>query len=359
MRIAKLAKIAGAAIIGGILTLTGTGWLTIDELKVGGPHYQKIILGKDLLADILPPPEYIVEPFLEATLALGEPAHAKAHKERMETLHKDYDTRHAYWLKQNLPPELAKVFLQDSHAAATQFWQISEQEFFPALESGDIAKAKEAHKKLAAAYSIHREKIDQTISGSTSMVQDIEVTAASRVSRSMWLAALVALAVLGGMMAAIAAALKGVVAPITQTAAAMRELAGGNMAVEFPGHGRDDEIGDMAAAAGVFRENAIARTALEHEQEDLLRQEHERRTHLEHVLEDFEARMEKISKAHSTAARAAPEKDATPEKQAIAPAANVASPPKPPAAAAPAPVATIASNKPHAMASSGSRKPKR
>ena len=78
MRIAQIAKIGSAAIMGGLLTLAFAGWQMLDEVKVGGPHYQRIVLGKDLLADILPPPEYIVEPFLEATLALGDPQHAKA-----------------------------------------------------------------------------------------------------------------------------------------------------------------------------------------------------------------------------------------------------------------------------------------
>ncbi len=345
MRIAKLAKIAGAAIIGGLITLTGAGWLMVDELKVGGPHYQSIILGKDLLADILPPPAYIIEPFLESTLALTEPGQSNGRKQRMQALRKDYDTRHAFWSKQQLPGDLAKTFLQDAHASAEQFWQIAEADFFPALEGGDLAKAKLAHEKMSAAYVTHREKIDQTVSQATNMVQNIEVTAASRVSQSMWLAGLVALAVLAAMLAAIMAALKGVVAPITETAAAMRELAGGNMAVSFPGGGRDDEIGDMALAADVFRENAIARNALEHEQEELLAQEHERRTHLERVLEDFEARMQKIGEAHSAATSAASGKIAALDttEPARAPTSHAGPPAKPvqPAAA------------------SGSRKPRR
>ena len=305
MRIAQIAKIGSAAIIGGLLTLAFAGWQMLDEVKVGGPHYQRIVLGKDLLADILPPPEYIVEPFLEATLALGDPQHAKATSERMAALRKDYDTRHAFWLKQELPKDLAQVFLLEAHGAAARFWGISESEFFPALFSGDTAKAQEAHGKLRAAYGEHRAKIDQTIAASTSMVQDIEVAAASRVSHTLTLATGVTLAVLAAMLAATISALKGVVAPIAETASAMRQLAGGNMAVSFPGQGRKDEIGDMAAAAEVFRENALARTALEQEQHDLLQQEHERRVHLEHVLENFEARMEQINKAHLASSQAA------------------------------------------------------
>lgn len=304
MRIAKLAKIAGAAIVGGVLTLAGVGWLMFDEIKVGGPHYQRIILGKDLLADILPPPEYIVEPFLEATQALNEFDKAGTHADRLLALRRDYDTRHAFWLKQDLPEQLAQTFLTGAHTAAQKFWQTCEAEFVPAIRTGDQAKAHESYQILRAAYEEHRQKIDETISLSTNMVQQVEVAAATRVSHSLLFAGLLTLAVMAGLLAAIYAALHGVVAPISQTAAAMRDLAGGNIDVPFPGHGRSDEIGDMAAAAAVFRDNAISRTALEQEQEELLSQELERRVHLEHVLEDFEARMEAIGKAHLAGARA-------------------------------------------------------
>ena len=56
-----------------LLLLTGvfaTGFLlygalalnTISAVKVNGPYYKAIVQDKDLLADVLPPPVYIVEP---------------------------------------------------------------------------------------------------------------------------------------------------------------------------------------------------------------------------------------------------------------------------------------------------------
>ena len=39
---------------------------TLNELKVNGQLYQRIIQGKDLIADVLPPPEYIIESYLLA-----------------------------------------------------------------------------------------------------------------------------------------------------------------------------------------------------------------------------------------------------------------------------------------------------
>ncbi|MCQ0034561.1 methyl-accepting chemotaxis protein, partial [Burkholderia glumae] len=36
----------------------------LKELRVNGPLYQKIQLSNDLVSDILPPPEYVIESYL-------------------------------------------------------------------------------------------------------------------------------------------------------------------------------------------------------------------------------------------------------------------------------------------------------
>jgi len=70
--------------------------LALTTLKVGGPVYGQISLGKDLIADILPPPEYILESYLEATLALNDRAGLAQHKARLTQLHNDYDQRRLF-----------------------------------------------------------------------------------------------------------------------------------------------------------------------------------------------------------------------------------------------------------------------
>ena len=102
---AKFSIKAGVTIFGivvalGFSAVVLTGALALSNLKVGGPLYGQIVLGKDLIADILPPPEYILESYLEATLALDDPRTLAAHRTRLVELHKEYDERHVYWLEQ-------------------------------------------------------------------------------------------------------------------------------------------------------------------------------------------------------------------------------------------------------------------
>ncbi|MPZ39062.1 MAG: hypothetical protein GEU95_13550 [Rhizobiales bacterium] len=56
--------------LGLLIAVAASLWAT-HQICVGGPTYTKIIQGKDLVADILPPPAYIIESYLEATLALN------------------------------------------------------------------------------------------------------------------------------------------------------------------------------------------------------------------------------------------------------------------------------------------------
>ena len=49
------------SLAGGFLLFGAWTSHTISETKVGGPNYLRIVLYKDLVADILPPPNYIIE----------------------------------------------------------------------------------------------------------------------------------------------------------------------------------------------------------------------------------------------------------------------------------------------------------
>jgi methyl-accepting chemotaxis protein len=73
--------------------------------------------------------------------------------------------------------------------------------------------------------------------------------------------------VLGGLLAYIIG--RSIVTPVTRMTFAMGRLAEGDTAVEIPSGGRKDEIGAMARAVDVFKQNAIERIQLEARQKEV------------------------------------------------------------------------------------------
>lgn len=85
-------------------------------------------------------------------------------------------------------------------------------------------------------------------------------------------------------------ALVRVVNPITEMTNAMQRLAGGDKTIEIIGTDRSDEVGSMAKAVQVFKDNAIAMERVQAEQEELKRQaEIEKKRALAQLANEFES----------------------------------------------------------------------
>ncbi|HEY0523883.1 MAG TPA: methyl-accepting chemotaxis protein, partial [Stellaceae bacterium] len=113
---------------------------------------------------------------------------------------------------------------------------------------------------------------------------------AARTAAQLWLA--LALLAVGLAMAGCSLWIVGrrVVTPITAMTAAMMRLAGGDKTVAITGLDRTDEVGAMAKAIQVFKDNAIEMERLEAEQAETKRRaEAEHREALNRLADAFEA----------------------------------------------------------------------
>jgi methyl-accepting chemotaxis protein len=91
--------------------------------------------------------------------------------------------------------------------------------------------------------------------------------------------------------------------PILAITGAMRNLAGGNLDVALPAHERKDEVGQMARAVAVFKDNAIRFNRLQAEQEQAKSQsEQEKRQTLAALADGFEASVRNVVDSVSAAA---------------------------------------------------------
>ena len=150
----------------GLVALTGVAWQTLGKVKVNGPLYRDIVQGKDVIADVLPPPKYIIESYLVVLQMVEEKDKGRvlAYIDRGKKLRSEYEERQAFW-SEDLPPGRLKDFMvSQSFRPAVEFYEIRDRELVPALLAGESARAKEiAYGKLHERYEEHRVAIDEVV----------------------------------------------------------------------------------------------------------------------------------------------------------------------------------------------------
>lgn len=153
-------------------TLFGLATFTaMKKLNVNGEIYQRMVQGKDLVADVLPPPEYIIESYLVSLQLMQseDSAEISALIQNFNKLKVDYDTRHNYWKthEQALNTELKTSLLDTSYQAALAFYSQAQQQFIPAILKGDKEVATASLTKMRASYQKHRVAIDKVVNLTT------------------------------------------------------------------------------------------------------------------------------------------------------------------------------------------------
>ncbi len=158
---------------------------TIEETKVNGPLYSEIIEQKDIIADFLPPPEYIVESYL-TTFQLASPQRAPDREllvEQFQLLSKEYDERHDYWQNHLSPGPIKDLAVSLSFEPARKFYTIVNEQLIPYVRSDDYTRAQEiVNGPLLAAFSEHQTSVKSLIERSRECAASIESKTANALS---------------------------------------------------------------------------------------------------------------------------------------------------------------------------------
>jgi methyl-accepting chemotaxis protein len=171
----------------------------LNTTKVTGDHYNQIIQGKDLVADILPPPEYIIEAYLVAYEGLDENDPATLNKliAKGESLRKEYDERHQYWTTCLPDGKIRTLLLEKSYVPAKEFFEARDRQYVPAILSNDRKTAKRVLlETLKPKYEAHRAAIDEVVGHANAANEQNERSVASIVSSRTHLMVLAGLAAL-------------------------------------------------------------------------------------------------------------------------------------------------------------------
>lgn len=188
---------------------------TLSRLRVNGPVYLEIVQGKDLIADILPPPEYIIEAYLVTLQILGETEaeQIQTFLEKGKALKADYLTRHEFWANTLPAGQMKDILAKQSYTPAMAFFDLRDNQFIPAIQKGNKAKATElVFGAMRDQYELHRKAIDEVVSLSTTRNASVEAAAASAIktkTRVMIMVALVGILGLCGLAFVITRSITG------------------------------------------------------------------------------------------------------------------------------------------------------
>jgi len=109
-------------------------------------------------------------------------------------------------------------------------------------------------------------------------------------SAQLWISIVLAVTALVCVLTGVSV-VRGVATPVLAMTAVMRRLAERDMAVEIPGRERGDEIGGMAAAVQVFKDNMITADRLAAEQEAARAGREQRAAQVDALVRGFEQRV--------------------------------------------------------------------
>lgn len=249
----------GVAVSAGLFVSIGLQQSALERLKVNGPVYEQVVYGKDLIADILPPPLFVVESYMLSFEAAKFPELTDTNLAKIANLKGQYDERRAYWKTTRLPQALKDELENDVVAKGDLFWKVMDDKIIPALKTKDEGKAHDAIGQLRIAFHTHQDAVEKLVANSNTFLEGEESNAASEIVTWTVYAGVAGLGSFALLLAGLYLLRRRAIVPLAGMKAYMGELASGDFSAEVPYADRSDEIGAMSKAVAVFRDTARER----------------------------------------------------------------------------------------------------
>jgi methyl-accepting chemotaxis protein len=257
MTIRTFARAGGVVLLFMILIVAGLAAWRINVIRMGGPLQTQAQQSSDLMADVLAPPAYVIEAYLDATLLARNPGAVGKITKKLERLHNDFNARHEYWAKSGIDETVGRA-LAASKPSADHFWDEVENKLLPAARANDRVALEASYGQLEAAYAQHRVAIDVVVARSNDYSATLKKSAASTLNGALITLLVLGLIIVGSVGAFCALLLKHFVTPTVELAQATVSLSEGKSAV-IPFLDQANELGQIAKAVQHFRQATVAR----------------------------------------------------------------------------------------------------
>ena len=251
----KLALLIVIASVG-LATFAAYTFYTLGVVRVNGPIYQGLAQNQELVADILPPPSYIIESYLTASQILdaatdNDTASVNTLIDKAAALQKDYETRHAYWtetLASSADKETSRTLLINSYQPAETYFQAFNDQFLPAIQSGKIETGRTILRdQLKPAYEAHRAAIDKVVTLQNAEIKVNEADAQALLERSTTLLILLAILTTGLIIGLGIFISRSITTPVGELTRIAKQVASGELDARAPSDTKD-EVGVLAGA---------------------------------------------------------------------------------------------------------------
>jgi len=245
-------QLVGSALLAlaGFLVFGVVAYFTVSELKINGARYRRITQGMNLVADVVPPQEYLVESYLAVHQMLGETDRRRLDDliQQGQTLRAAFEARHQYWQRALSPGPLRDALLKDAYEPGVEFLRIRDDEFVPAVRRGDQEAARLiAETQLKPLYEQHRKAILECVQLAQAATARLERDALAIAQQRIALLPTVG-AILAGITVTIGLLLsRRLLRGIDQTRFVAERMADGDLTCRV-GYSSNDELGQLAGA---------------------------------------------------------------------------------------------------------------
>lgn len=186
---ATFAVVMGTLLFG-FLAFGMLAYSKFNLLSVQGPIYKQLIQAKDLIADILPPPAYIIESQL-IVYQLSVTENLNQQKEllqRLKQLQQDFEDRTDFWQKQTLSPDIEDAINNHLTPTGIAFFDYVNKHYLADLSSTDTEKIRNSLNSAQQLYDKHRLAVDRVVELANRDYQQLEIDSKNNVeSGYLWL----------------------------------------------------------------------------------------------------------------------------------------------------------------------------
>jgi len=197
-------------------------------------------MSKDAVADILPPPMYLIEMRLVLSQLVEGSIGSAQGKVEIARLTKEYNDRVAYWQQQaDVPEPIRQSLLGEQHKRAQAFLA----EANAVADMAGRMGSEDLRMKIPdinTLYLAQRQAVDATVKTATSVAESSLLEFNGVVSRSQWILGSVLVVSVALSVVLFGCTIRSIVQPLQVSVDAVHRMASGDLGGTIPSSGRDE-----------------------------------------------------------------------------------------------------------------------